>query len=110
MSFSGAAGQVESALGTSMHMYQVNGEVHHANATAPQIPKELESVIAGIVGLNDFRPRRNSTESRPATYDPKTHAVKPLFTIPGSATTNPVLALAPADLTMQYNIKPLHDA
>src|SRR5882724_316256 len=52
ISFSGAAGQVGRALGTSMHTYKVNGETHHANATAPQIPRDLGSVIAGIIGLN----------------------------------------------------------
>jgi subtilase family serine protease len=58
--FSGTAAQVANAFGTSIHQYEVGGEMHYANATDPSIPAALAGVVAGIRGLNDFRlqPRR----------------------------------------------------
>jgi hypothetical protein len=53
--FSGTAAQVEEAFHTQIHAYQVNGELHHANASDPEIPDALSEVVAGIVSLHDFR-------------------------------------------------------
>src|SRR6266567_5808259 len=39
ISFTGTAAQVQSAFGTEIHHYNVNGELHYANATAPAVPK-----------------------------------------------------------------------
>ncbi|MBV8732292.1 MAG: peptidase S53, partial [Acidobacteriia bacterium] len=52
--FSGTAGQVESAFHTEMHTYQVNGRLHHANATDLEIPAALAPVTNGLVSLHDF--------------------------------------------------------
>ncbi|MDR3793015.1 MAG: protease pro-enzyme activation domain-containing protein [Terracidiphilus sp.] len=57
ISFSGTATQVESAFGTELHRYTVNGETHFANATALTIPAALEGVAASVRNLNDFRPK-----------------------------------------------------
>jgi len=51
--FSGTA--VEAAFNTSMRSYQVAGELHHANAIDPEIPRVLSSVVSGVVSLHDFR-------------------------------------------------------
>lgn len=53
--FSGAAAQVEEAFHTQIHAYRVGGELHHANASDPEIPEALSEVVAGIVSLHDFR-------------------------------------------------------
>ncbi|MBV9769931.1 MAG: S8 family serine peptidase, partial [Bryobacterales bacterium] len=56
LNFSGTAGQIAQAFHTNIHRYIVNGETHYANATEPSIPEELESVVLGIGGLDDFHP------------------------------------------------------
>jgi hypothetical protein len=55
--FSGAAGLVKAAFHTEIHRLDVNGAAHIANANDPFIPAALQPVVAGIVSLNDFRPR-----------------------------------------------------
>src|SRR6202041_836136 len=55
--FSGDAGAVREAFHTEIHSLLVNGKPHFANVNDPQVPVALEPVIAGVVSLNDFRPR-----------------------------------------------------
>jgi len=69
ISFNGTAAQVESALGTEIHQYNVNGVMHYANARAPQVPQAMAGIVTGFRGLHDFRPRplgiRRNTAGRP---------------------------------------------
>jgi subtilase family serine protease len=88
--FSGTAAQVREAFHTSIHHFDVNGKMHIANASDPQIPAALAPVIAGIVSLHDFRPHSMKTMHRDYTF--------------GSGT---VQALVPADLATIYNLTPL---
>ena len=53
--FSGQAWQVESAFHTQLHKYQLNGEMHFANATQLQVPAGLAGVMLNLRGLNNFR-------------------------------------------------------
>ena len=53
--FSGTAGLVRSAFHTEIHNVMVNGQLHIANLTDPQIPAALAPVIARIHSLHDFR-------------------------------------------------------
>ena len=55
--FSGTAGQVLEAFHTEIHNLKVNGKMHVANMTDPQIPAALAPAVVGVVSLNDFRPR-----------------------------------------------------
>jgi pseudomonalisin len=55
ITFGGTAGSVNRAFQTEMHDYRVNGEVRHANATDPSLPRELAGLVTGVVALNDFR-------------------------------------------------------
>ncbi len=69
LSFRGNVRAVESAFGTEIHRYLVNGEPHYANATNPSIPAALGGVILGIHGLNDFKLKpasKRSSVARPA--------------------------------------------
>ena len=88
---------MSSAFGTEIHRYNVNGELHYANVTAPVIPSALSGIIAGVRGLHDFRPRaqgiRRKTGPRPA-YN--SSAFGPL--------------VAPGDIAAIYDIKALYDA
>jgi hypothetical protein len=67
--FSGTAGQVREAFHTSIHTFEVNGELHHANVSDPQIPAALASVVAGITHLNDFHPRSMVRKGPRGIYD-----------------------------------------
>lgn len=105
--FSGNAGQLRQAFGTEIHTYAVNGEQHHANNRDPQIPAALAPVVAGISPLNDFRPVSYMRVLGEGLYDPKTHTVTPEWTWSGNP---PLLALAPGDLAVQYDLNPVYNA
>ncbi|HLZ41367.1 MAG TPA: protease pro-enzyme activation domain-containing protein [Candidatus Sulfotelmatobacter sp.] len=72
VSFSGTAAQVQNALGTEIHHFLVNGEMHYANATPPAIPQAVAGIVTGFRGLHDFHPRamgiRKNAAGRPL-YD-----------------------------------------
>ena len=55
ITFSGTAGQVQQAFGTSIHNLLVNGEQHISNVTDPVLPAGLASVVTNLSGLNDFK-------------------------------------------------------
>jgi len=72
ISFNGTAAQVQNAFRTEIHRYDVNGQLHYANATAPSIPRAMSGVVTGIRGLHDFKPRarniRGNSLARPDYY------------------------------------------
>jgi hypothetical protein len=83
--FTGTAGQVRRAFHTEIHNLQVNGEAHIGNMSDPQIPAEQAATVAGVVSLNDFKPR-------------------PLFRPrPNYTPGNGSYPLVPADLWKIYN-------
>ena len=93
--FSGTAAQVESAFHAAVHRYDVNGELHWANASDPEIPAALDRVIAGVLSLNDFEANPMHTGVQPAGIDPE-------FTSGGSH------YLAPADFAIIYDVASLY--
>lgn len=107
LEFSGTAGQIREAFRTEIHTYFVNGEEHHANNQDPQIPAALAPVIPGITPMNDFHPTAHIKVLGKALYNPKTFALTPEWTINN---TSPLLALAPGDFAVQYDLNPLYTA
>lgn len=107
--FSGTAGQVSNAFHTQIHRYNVNGEVHFANASDPQIPTAIAAVVAGPVSLNNF-PHKPLTRKLGVFRKTKTTGkVAPLFTFSnqnfcGATDCN---ALGPGDFATIYNVLPL---
>jgi subtilase family serine protease len=93
--FSGTAGQVREAFGTSIHALDVKGVRHIANMTDPKIPAALAGVVQGVVSLHDFRPHPQ--------YKPR-----PAYTF--SSNGSQVEAVTPADLATIYNLTPLFTA
>jgi len=85
--FSGTTAQVESAFHTEIHIYEVGGEIHHANSSDPQIPIALASVVQGLVSLHDFQ-------------------AKPQY-VPGY-TGGSSHYMAPADFVTIYNLGPAY--
>ncbi len=86
INFSGTAAQIESALHTEIHRYQMDGETHRAPAKEPSIPAALAPVVTGFLGLDDFRP-------------------KPQYTF-----ANGTHGMAPDDFATIYNLTPLYAA
>ncbi len=82
ITFSGSAGQFESAFGVRMRRYRLNGRVHYANANEPVMPPALKGLASGLRGLDNF---------------PVKTPAKPLFT-----TTNGHF-LVPDDIATIYD-------
>src|SRR5580658_1228082 len=60
IAFSGTANEVSNALHTPIHQFEVAGEMHFANTQVPSVPEALSDVVAGFLGLNDFRAQSNA--------------------------------------------------
>lgn len=96
--FSGTAAQVESAFGTQLHHYNVQGQMHMANSTPLSIPAALSGVVLSVRNLSDFRPRplhRIRTQA----------ALRPQYT-DGSGDH----FLAPDDFATIYDVQALYNA
>src|SRR5260370_23765558 len=101
--FSGSAAQVLETFHTEVQKFTVNGEEHWANASDPQIPQSLGSVVAGVAHLHNFRAKpmialsgASPSVAGPAAFRPQ------LNESDGSH------ALTPADYAVIYNINPLY--
>ena len=94
--FSGTAGQVQAAFHTEVHIYNVHGERHYANASDPRIPDALGEVVAGVVSLHDF----HSQPAHPGAIS--LESASPEFTSAGSH------YLAPADFATIYDVAGLY--
>lgn len=97
ISFTGTAAQVQNAFGTEIHQFDVKGESHFANATAPQIPAALRGIITGLRGLDDFRPRPHGIRR---TIGPH----------PDYNSSNFGDLIAPGDVAAVYDINALYTA
>jgi len=92
--FSGTAAQVEAAFGAEIHRYNINGELHYANASNPRIPASLSGVATGFRGLHDFRPK------------PRAHR----RALPQWVSSKYGNFVAPGDIATIYNINALYNA
>ncbi len=105
--FSGTVEQVESAFHTAVHVYNVNGKIHYANATDPEIPQAMGAVVAGVVSLHDFhaKPLHRAARAEPAVFPGRPGpAVSPAYTSGGTH------YLAPADFATIYDLASLYAA
>ncbi|MGB9407498.1 MAG: protease pro-enzyme activation domain-containing protein, partial [Terracidiphilus sp.] len=100
--FSGTSAEVETAFQTQMRHYQVDGELHTANATDISIPAALAPAVRGIVSLHDFY-------SKPALIPAnKTATVKLAAGKPLMASGDGFIALSPPDFATIYDLNPLY--
>ena len=65
ITFSGAAQLVANAFHTQIHSYNVNGQMHYANATDPSIPAALSGLVSGVRGLHNFRLKPRWKKAQP---------------------------------------------
>ena len=75
--FSGTAGQVENALHTQIHRYEVNGEKHFANATPVAVPEVLVDMVGGVTGLHDFQAKSGVRKETPKFNSGTSHFLVP---------------------------------
>ncbi|HTQ85307.1 MAG TPA: protease pro-enzyme activation domain-containing protein [Candidatus Solibacter sp.] len=98
--FSGTAGQIHSAFGTSIHHLSVGGEHHVANMSDPQIPEALAPIVKGVFALHDFKPFAFHKAAADFTFAGCTGV-----TGPGKC-----YAVTPQDNQTIYNLTPLYAA
>ncbi len=65
IAFSGIAAQVNAAFQTSIHNYQVNGQLHYAASSEPAIPAAFAGVVTCVGGLHNFAPHPRSVKAQP---------------------------------------------
>lgn len=102
--FSGTAAQVQTAFGTPIHNFEVNGKMYLANTGNPQIPAALAPVVAGVVSLNNF-PRQSHVrvagQARKIAGQP---GLQPQFTMPNpGGGTGYFYGVGPGDFATIYN-------
>jgi Pro-kumamolisin, activation domain/Bacterial Ig-like domain (group 3) len=105
--FSGNVAQVRNAFKTEIHHFLADGKMHMANVSDPQIPAALSPVIAGVISLNDFRPKSQAHRLGTFRKTKATGEVKPLFTFNGcgsSTSPQPCYAVGPGDFRTIYNV------
>jgi subtilase family serine protease len=103
ISFSGDAAQVQTAFKTQIHRYEINGQMHFANATSPMIPAALSGIVGGFRGLHNFVPK-----SAIVPHNPNSAILHPDYTFTTSGGT--FTAIAPGDIATIYDITPLYQA
>ena len=98
--FSGAAAQVESAFGTEMHYYALDGTRHFAPSTDLSVPAAVSSLVESVSNLSTFRPKPH------VKYRSPQMTLRPDFT--SSQTGNHFLS--PKDIATIYDITPAYNA
>src|SRR5271170_895272 len=106
--FSGTAAQVKEAFHTPIHSFEVNGAMHYANASDPQIPAALAPVVAGIKTLHNFQKRPPIHMQGKASRIANTSLWQPEFTFSGPSGTQHYLA--PGDFAKIYNTAALYQS
>jgi len=100
ITFSGTVAQMESAFGTELHYYTVNGAKYFAPSKDVSIPAALSTVVAAVNNLSSFRPRPHVKLKSPKL------ATRPNFTSNQSGDH----FLTPNDVATIYNITPAYKA
>jgi pseudomonalisin len=93
--FTGNVQQVERAFQTNIRQFEVNGQIHYANATDPSIPRALDGLVEGVVSLHDF----------PLKHDANLRQLAANANLNGGGN-----GLAPGDFATIYNLTPLYNA
>jgi pseudomonalisin len=102
--FSGTVRQVEEAFQTSIRRFEVDGQIHQANAFEISLPARIARWAAGPVALHNFR-SRSLHHRLPAPPQEAANGPRPLY---NSGSGNHYLA--PADFARIYNATPLVSA
>lgn len=104
VAFSGTAGLVETTFHTEIHYYEVDGEMHFANATPLSIPQGLEGIVVGFRGMHDFSLKPMGVHPLSAWDRMFASIVRPFYNASFGH------ALAPGDIATIYDMTPLYNA
>ncbi|HEV3193300.1 MAG TPA: S53 family peptidase, partial [Polyangiaceae bacterium] len=109
--FSGSAGAVSKTFHTPIHKLSIEGALHFANMSEPQIPAALSDVVVGVHALHDFKPQPMHKDIGPVKRDGKSGrwgfvGTKPTFTIPDGS-NGTYYGVTPGDFATIYNLNPL---
>jgi hypothetical protein len=112
--FSGTAADVRQAFHTDIHRLDVDGELHYANMSDPQIPAALAAAVVGVVSMNDFKPHSGATPPS-KYYVSSTGELTERNPDGGSGvhsdyTSGTNYTLVPADAQTIYNLAPIYAA
>ena len=97
ITFSGTVGQIESAFGTEIHKYKIDGKDHFANSSEIHVPVALSGIVRSVRNLNDFRPRPHAQFHRE-----RLTSLSPNFTSSQSGNHY----MTPKDVATIYDVKP----
>jgi subtilase family serine protease len=98
--FSGAVGQVESAFGTELHYYALNGSRQFAPSTDLSVPAAVSAMVESVSNLATFRPKPHVRYRAPQIVP------RPEFTSSQSGDH----FLTPKDIATIYDITPAYNA
>jgi Pro-kumamolisin, activation domain/Bacterial Ig-like domain (group 3) len=104
--FSGTAGHVQEAFHTAIHSYVVDGAMHYANASDPQIPAVFAPMVAGVSTLHNFQKSSAIRVLGTAARIANTSAWQPNFTF--QSALGVYHYLAPGDFAKIYNTASLY--
>ncbi len=93
IAFNATVQQIQNALKTEIHHYQVRGELHFANSTEPSVPEAIQPLVMGFLGLDDFKPKAQSRQK----------SAQPDYTA-----TIGTYYITPGDLAVIYDILPVY--
>ncbi len=99
VTFSGTAGSVGSAFGTSLHHYSLNGESHFGPSSDLSLPATLAPVVAAVLHTSDFRPK-------PQVRLAHAQAIRPDYT----SSQSQAHYLTPKDIATMYNVQAEYNA
>ena len=115
IAFSGPVSQIEEALHTSIHSFDINGEQFFSNTINPSIPAALAPAVSGFAFLNTRKPKPQYVRGPMGLLDPGTgrlkpvpadalHGVRPNLTTGSGTAADPyTLYLVPGDAATIYN-------
>ncbi len=102
--FSGAAALVGAAFGSSMHVYEVEGEKRLSIASAPLVPARFADIIRSVHGLETLHEKVYRNRG-PVHFSPAPTA-RPKLTNCSSGTC--LHFIWPADFAAIYNVNPAY--
>jgi subtilase family serine protease len=108
--FAGDAGTISKAFHTQLHYFSVDGERRVGNIGNPSIPQALLPAVAGIQGLNNFKPHADHSAPLGGRFSNASHK----WDIISGTNPKPEWAIdaednweTPQDLYTIYNVNPL---
>ncbi len=106
IAFSGTAGQAQSAFHTQIHNLLVNGKMHIANMTNPQIPAAFAPVVVGVKGLHNFVPHPLHKMGALVRRDPQTGKWQRVASAASTTSATPSANSAQARPAMSTRLHP----